>query len=427
MCAAAASVPLAVSFVGGDQLRVWYLLLIPLMMVTSKVLGLYDHDELVVRKSTIDELPLLISLASTFTILVWVTRHLTVLGAPGTAAMAALWGALTVSLSGGRSLARTVAAVTSPPERCLVLGDDRALDRLQGPLAGQRSVSLVGAVSLDRALDDASRLHEMASAEQIHRIIIAPDETLRPAETLELVRRAKETGLRVSLLPGVLEAVGSSVVLDDVGGVTLLGMPRFGLTRSSMAIKRAFDVATTAALLVVALPTMAVAALLIRLDSPGPAFFRQTRVGQDGKHFEMIKLRTMVDGAEALKEGLLALNETHGIFKIANDPRITRVGRWLRRTNLDELPQLINVLRGEMSLVGPRPLVIDEDARVLGSDRSRLHLKPGMTGPWQTLGNRVSLVEMVKVDYLYIANWSLWIDLKILLRTIPHVAAGRGR
>jgi exopolysaccharide biosynthesis polyprenyl glycosylphosphotransferase len=427
MCAAAVSVPFAVSLVGGDQLRVWYLLLIPLMLVTSKVLGLYDHDELVVRKSTIDELPLLISLASTFTVLVWVTRHLTVLGAPGTAAMAALWGALAVSLSGGRSLARTVAAVTSPPERCLVLGDVRAFDRLQGPLADQRSVSLVGVLSLARALADASRLHEMAGAEQIHRIIIAPDETLRPAETLELVRRAKETGLRVSLLPGVLEAVGSSVVLDDIGGVTLLGMPRFGLTRSSMAIKRGFDVATTSLLLVVALPIMAVAALLIRLDSHGPAFFRQTRVGQDGEHFSMIKLRTMVDGADALKEGLMALNETHGLFKIADDPRITRVGRWLRRTNLDELPQLINVLRGEMSLVGPRPLVIDEDARVVGSDRSRLHLKPGMTGPWQTLGKRVSLVEMVKVDYLYIANWSLWIDLKILLRTIPHVAAGRGR
>jgi lipopolysaccharide/colanic/teichoic acid biosynthesis glycosyltransferase len=209
--------------------------------------------------------------------------------------------------------------------------------------------------------------------------------------------------------------------------VTLLGVPRFGLTRSSTAIKRAFDVVATSLLLLFALPIIAIAALLIRLDSPGRVFFRQTRVGQDGEHFSMIKLRTMIDGAEALKEGLMALNETHGLFKIADDPRITRVGRWLRRSNLDELPQLINVLRGQMSLVGPRPLVLDEDARVVGSDRRRLHLKPGMTGPWQTLGQRVSLAEMVKVDYLYIANWSLWIDLKILIRTVPHVTGRRGR
>jgi lipopolysaccharide/colanic/teichoic acid biosynthesis glycosyltransferase len=173
---------------------------------------------------------------------------------------------------------------------------------------------------------------------------------------------------------------------------------------------------------------MAVAAVLIRLDSPGPVFFRQTRVGRDGVHFSMVKLRTMVDGAEAMKAELRERNETVGLFKIADDPRITRVGKWLRRTNLDELPQLFNVLRGEMSLVGPRPLVVDEDERVVGLDRTRLELTPGMTGPWQTLGTkRVPLAEMVKVDYLYLANWSLWCDVKILLRTIPQVALRRGR
>ncbi|MCA1690010.1 MAG: sugar transferase, partial [Actinobacteria bacterium] len=262
---------------------------------------------------------------------------------------------------------------------------------------------------------------------QVHRIIIAPNATIRSPDVLELVRRAKATGLRVSLFPGVLEAVGSSVTPDDVGGVTLLGIPRFGLTRSSTAVKRGFDLVGASLLLLLAVPIVAVAAVMIRLDSSGPVFFRQTRVGRAGRHFSMIKLRTMVDGADALKADLMALNETRGLFKIAEDPRITRVGRLLRRSNLDELPQLFNVLRGEMSLVGPRPLVPEEDICVVGADRRRLFLKPGMTGPWQTLGQRVALSEMVKVDYLYIANWSLWIDVKIMIQTIPHVVRGRGR
>ncbi|MGI8802366.1 MAG: exopolysaccharide biosynthesis polyprenyl glycosylphosphotransferase [Solirubrobacteraceae bacterium] len=427
MAAVAVSVPLVIEAIGDDRFRWQYLLLLPLVVLIAKILGLYDHDELVVRKSTIDELPRLINLASTFTLIVWGTRHWTVVGAPGTPEIAALWFSFAVTFSGGRAIARRVAALLSPVERCLVLGDALAYSRLQAPLSTDRGVTLVGCYSLARALRDETALRNLAAAERVHRIILAPDERVDPGDTLELVRRAKATGLRVSLLPGILEAVGSSVVWDDLGGVTLLGVPRFGLTRSSTAVKRGFDLLSTAVLLLVAVPVTAVAAVMIRLDSPGPVFFRQTRVGRDGIHFEMLKLRTMVEGADALKADLMPLNETHGLFKIDDDPRITRIGHWLRRTNIDELPQLINVLRGEMSLVGPRPLVVDEDDRVIGSDRRRLHLKPGMTGPWQTLGTRVALTEMVKVDYLYIANWSLWADVKILLRTIPHVIAARGR
>ena len=428
MAAVALSVPVAIGLVGGDHIRWTYLFLIPLIVLTAKVLGLYDHDELVVRKSTIDELPRLINLASAFTLLVWVTRHLTVVGAADTEAMVALWLALALSISGGRTLGRRVAEVIAPVERCLLLGDTRTLERLRTRLADHAGVDLVGSFPLGRAQRDALALRAVTAAGQVHRIIIAPDDTLRAEHTLELVRAAKETGLRVSLLPGILEAVGSSVVCDDLGGITLLGVPRFGLSRSSATVKRGFDLVGTAFLVVAAAPVTAVAALLIRLDTPGPVFFRQTRVGRGGKHFAMIKLRTMVDGAEAMKVDLMELNETEGLFKIAADPRITRVGRWLRRSNLDELPQLYNVLRGEMSLVGPRPLVLDEDEQIQGFDRRRLHLTPGMTGPWQTQGRtRVPLAEMVKVDYLYVANWSLWCDIKILLRTVQHVAQRRGR
>ena len=142
----------------------------------------------------------------------------------------------------------------------------------------------------------------------------------------------------------------------------------------------------------------------------------------------MLKFRTMVAGAESQKPALLDRNEAGGgLFKIADDPRTTPAGRMLRRTSLDELPQLINVLRGEMSLVGPRPLVVDEDSRVEGWHRRRLAMPPGMTGSWQVFGSaRIPLDEMVKIDYLYGANWSLWSDVKILLRTLPYVLGRRG-
>jgi lipopolysaccharide/colanic/teichoic acid biosynthesis glycosyltransferase len=141
----------------------------------------------------------------------------------------------------------------------------------------------------------------------------------------------------------------------------------------------------------------------------------------------MLKFRSMVVDAEARKSALWELNETEGLFKIRDDPRVTPVGRVLRRTWLDELPQLINVLRGEMSLVGPRPLVLDEDRQIHGRYRQRLGLMPGMTGPWQVLsGGRIPLREMVAIDYLYVANWSLWGDVKLLLRTVPGIFARRG-
>ena len=175
-------------------------------------------------------------------------------------------------------------------------------------------------------------------------------------------------------------------------------------------------------------PLLLVIAVAVKLEDGGPVFFRQQRVGRYGRRFRMLKFRTMVPDADALKESLRDRNEAkEGLFKIAEDPRVTRVGRLLRRSALDELPQLWNIVRGEMSLVGPRPLVLDEDQRIEGWHRRRLELTPGMTGPWQILGpSRVPLREMVAIDYLYVANWSLWTDIKILLRTVPHVLGRRG-
>ena len=237
---------------------------------------------------------------------------------------------------------------------------------------------------------------------------------------LNLVRTLKAVGVRVSVLPRLLEVVGSSVVFDDLHGVTVMGVRRFDLTRSSALSKRAFDLLGASLGLLAVAPLMAIIAVAIRLDSSGPVFFSQWRVGRHGNRFRMIKFRTMVENAEELKDSLRDRNESEGLFKIADDPRITRVGRILRKTALDELPQLFNILRGEMSLVGPRPLVVDEDRQVEGWHRRRLELTPGMTGPWQILGpSRIPLKEMVAIDYLYVANWSLWTDVKLCSARFP--------
>jgi lipopolysaccharide/colanic/teichoic acid biosynthesis glycosyltransferase len=223
--------------------------------------------------------------------------------------------------------------------------------------------------------------------------------------------------------------VGSSVEFDDLHGLTVMGVRRFGLTRSSAALKRGFDLAFATIGLLALSPIVAVIAITIRLDSAGPVLFRQLRMGRHGRPFQIYKFRTMVADAEAQKESLRERNEAQeGLFKILEDPRVTRVGRLLRRSAIDELPQLLNVLLGEMSLVGPRPLVLDEDCHVQGWHRRRLELTPGMTGHWQILGPaRVPLSEMVAIDYLSLANWSLWSDVKILLRTVTYVAGRRGR
>ena len=175
-------------------------------------------------------------------------------------------------------------------------------------------------------------------------------------------------------------------------------------------------------------PVLLGIALAIRINSRGPVLFRQPRVGRDGELFEMLKFRSMYVGSETQRDELREQNEAaEGLFKIADDPRVTRVGRLLRRSSLDELPQLLNVVKGEMSLVGPRPLVVEEDRQIEGRHRRRLHLKPGMTGHWQIFGSsQIPLREMVTIDYLYVANWSLWNDVKVLVRTVPYVLARRG-
>jgi exopolysaccharide biosynthesis polyprenyl glycosylphosphotransferase len=426
--ATCAAILLGLGLIGGDAVRPDFILLVGLVVAAAKLEGLYDRDELVIAKSTLDELPRLFNLATLVALVVWLSRHFVIAGAPTTTDLLLLWAMLLGGLAGGRMLARRIAARASPVERCMLLGEIGIYRRLSARLADERHLELVGWAPLDDVASGRSPLRDLVFQSSIQRIVIAPGENLDGDEVIDVIRAAKATGLRVSLLPGILATVGSSVVFDDLGGIVLLGVPRFGLSQSSAIVKRTLDLVGASILLVAAAPLMLWAIVAIKRGTPGPVFFRQTRVGRGGKPFSMLKLRTMVDGADAMKPALVSRNEAVGLFKIDDDPRITPQGRWLRRTHLDELPQLVNVIRNEMSLVGPRPLVVDEDRRVTGTDRRRLHLTPGITGQWQILGAaRVPLAEMVKLDYLYVANWSLWGDVKILARTIPAMIGRRGQ
>ena len=408
----------------------WILVAMALMVLVNKIGGLYERDDLVLRKSTLDEAPALAQISALFALIAWLGHHRVLASADlGPQETLNLWLGAFGALLVGRFAARALVARLTEPERCMVIGDRESIATVRRKLASSPvHAEVVAALPLDaRASLDAEAFRETAWAHQVHRAIVAPV-GYDGAHTLDAIRIAKGAGVRVTVLPRLWEVVGSSVEFDDLEGLTMLGLRRFGLSRSSRFLKRAFDLACTTVMLLAIAPVAALIAVAIKLDSRGPVLFRQTRVGRDGRHFQIYKFRSMVVDAEERKAALRHLNETRGLFKIADDPRITRVGRLLRKTSLDELPQLLNVWRGEMSLVGPRPLVVDEDVKVEGLDRARLQLTPGMTGPWQILGSaRVPLDEMVGIDYLYAANWSLWSDLKILVRTLPYVVSRRGQ
>jgi len=411
---------------------------IPILVVCAKLTGLYDRDEVLLRKTTLDEAPKLFQLATLCALVAWLAGGLIVRGQLDRHEAMFLWLALAALLIMARAGSRAISLRISPAERCLFIGDDLSAEAIRAKLTDHGGVNakVVAHLDLDKvepwSTDSFSaprlaEIRDLARTQDVHRAIIAP-RSADAGEMLDLVRTLKAVGVRVSVLPRLLEVVGSSVEFDDLHGVTVMGVRRFDLTRSSAAFKRAFDLlAASAGLFAVSSLFLAVA-VAIKLDSRGPVFFRQLRVGRYGQRFYMLKFRTMVDGADAMKDSLRHRNEAkEGLFKIAQDPRVTRVGRLLRKSALDELPQLVNVFRGEMSLVGPRPLVVEEDQRVQGWHRRRLELMPGMTGPWQILGpSRVPLREMVAIDYLYVANWSLWGDIKIMLRTVPHVIGRHG-
>jgi exopolysaccharide biosynthesis polyprenyl glycosylphosphotransferase len=276
-------------------------------------------------------------------------------------------------------------------------------------------------------LGPPARLPRIIEVLDVERVLVAfsnqPHE-----ETLDLIRSLKDLDVQIDLVPRLFDIVGPGVGIHTVEGLPLLGLRPLRLSHSSRLLKRGLDVGLSLAGLVVLAPLFALVAAAIKLETRGPVFFRQVRMGADEETFRIYKFRTMVVDAEERKSSIAHLNKYAQpggdvrMFKAVDDPRVTRVGHFLRRYSLDELPQLLNVLRGEMSLVGPRPLILDEDQHVAHWARRRLNLRPGITGVWQVLGrNEIPFDEMTKLDYLYVTNWSLFNDLKLIARTVPAV------
>ncbi len=409
-----------------------------LLMV--QLFGLYGRDAVVMRAGLLDELPGLtqaLTFAAALTVL---------LGPPLTGVRAGsvvvAWAMACATLPLTRKVARITVRNRTADERVLILGSGAIADLVATKIAkhpelGLRVVGCLDTDGGDRApllpesglprLGVLADVERVAEEHAVHSVVIAfsavPHEDL-----LDAIRRCKRLRLKISVVPRLFEVIGSRVELHDVEGLTLLGLRGPVRSRGAIVAKRAMDLCGSAIALTILSPLLAAIAVVIKLTSPGPVLFRQERIGLRQQPFEMIKFRTMVMGADERKAEIAHLNELTGpMFKVTADPRLTPVGRLLRATSLDELPQLFNVLRGEMSIVGPRPLVRSESDAVLGWHRTRLDLTPGLTGPWQVMGRQhVPFDEMVKLDYLYVAEWSFWNDVKLALRTIPVVLKRTG-
>jgi exopolysaccharide biosynthesis polyprenyl glycosylphosphotransferase len=414
------------------RLTWWLLAFPPFYVLLAKTAGLYDRDQFVVHKTTLDEAPVLLAVAAIFALTI---EGVQALQYTGGSHPLPLWVVLTGALVVMRGLARFVTVRASPQQRLLVVGDRAAATLVRRRLAIDPSLNatVVGRVALgedspgprDTLLGTIGELPALARRHDIERVIVAPTRE-GGEDVVEAIRMANASGVRVEVLPRMLEVIGTSVEFDDLGGHVLLGLRGFGLSPSSRVLKRLFDVLVTGALLVLLAPVLAAIALAVKLSSHGPVLFRQVRVGRMGREFEMLKFRTMVEDADARKRELDDRNQAAPLFKVADDPRSTSIGGFLRRRSLDELPQLFNVLKGDMSLVGPRPLIVDEDRLFSGWQRRRHQVAPGITGPWQIQGSsRVPLSDMVILDYIYAANWSLWLDAKILVRTVAYVLSRR--
>jgi len=426
---------------GFDEAHLVALVLcLPLWIVLNKALRLYDRDANLLHKSTLNEIPTLVQSVTVCAAGLFLAAPLIHGLSLDRIETIAFWLSAMIVAPGMRYGARAFVRRTTDPERVLLVGSGLVASLVARKIEAhpEYGARIVGSIDMTpdgpylavdgvKHLGDAGDFEDICAIHGVERVIVAFSSGAHEP-LLDVIRTSKRLNIRISIVPRLFEVFGPAVEVDHVEGMTLLGLRGVRRTKSTLWLKRAMDVIGAGTALVVTAPIVVAAMLAIRLTSPGPAFFVQHRVGRGNREFRMLKLRTMVVDADRQKTELLHLNEMDGpMFKLARDPRVTPIGRLLRRTSIDELPQLINVLRGEMSLVGPRPLVRAESDHVIGWHRARLDLMPGLTGPWQVMGrNAIPFEEMVKLDYLYVAEWSLWNDIKLLIRTLPVVIGRHG-
>jgi exopolysaccharide biosynthesis polyprenyl glycosylphosphotransferase len=422
-----------------------FLATLPAWVVLAKLYGLYDRDEERTDHATADDLVGVFHLLTIGLWLVFAGSAILAGAKPELHRLAFFWivaiGGVVFARAGARAVCRRQPSYI---QNTVIVGAGDvgrlvAEKLLRHPEYGLRILGFVesdaapaehsAAVGNLPVLGPPSRLPQLVRELGVDRAVMAfPNES--PESLTRLVRALKDTDVQIDLVPSYFDVIGSAINVHTIEGLPLFGLPPLRLSRSSRFLKRVFDICVSTVTLVLLASGLALAAGLIKLDSAGPVFFRQTRMGAKGSLFRIWKFRTMVADAEERKADVAHLN-AHGrngdpsLFKIRDDPRVTRVGRVLRRCYLDELPQLFNVLRGEMSLVGPRPLIPREAEQVSEWGLRRLDLKPGMTGLWQALGaSSIPFEEMVKLDCLYVTTWSLWGDVRLLTQTVPRVVRG---
>ena len=409
------------------------MVLLPAWIILAKLHGLYDRDHVRIRHPTLDELP---ALFHWVTLSVGVTAlALALAPAPSLTAYgaAALWVTSLAGASVLRSAARAVWREVVPPDAGLVIGE--------GPLAlaVRRKLELarghhVELVDPDRlclngsgSAHDAGGLERIIRERGIRRVVLAEND-LDEATLATVVDACRSQGARLSVAPPLQAMLGTAVNLNHLAELPLVEFRTWDPSRSTMLLKRLLDVAGSLLALLMLLPVLVVIAVAIKLDTRGPVLFVQMRAGRDGVPFRMLKFRTMVADAEERLAELVSLDDLpEPSFKLRRDPRTTRVGGLLRRLSLDELPQLLNVIRGDMSLVGPRPEEVGLVRRYSEPERFRLSVRPGLTGPMQVHGRgELSFAERLAMEREYIENYSLHKDFKILCETVAAVASRQG-